>query len=209
MSDKPGLFERAGSGTVFLDEIGELPLPMQVKLLRVLQERRVRRVGGAADLDVDCRVLAATNRELEKEVATGGFREDLFFRLNVIQLRLPALRERRADIPLLADGFVAKFAEQQQSKVTGLTTAAMGLLTAWHWPGNVRELENVMERAVTLASSERLDVDALPPAMQVAAQSVPPRPAGPLVAEIPPEGLSLDSVLEDYERMLLEKALAI
>jgi two-component system response regulator PilR (NtrC family) len=206
-SDKPGLFERADKGTVFLDEIGELPLGMQVKLLRVLQERRVRRVGGAADLDVDVRVVAATNRRLEDEVQKGRFREDLFFRLNVIQVPLPALRERRADIPLLVEAFVAKFAEQQQSPVRRVSDSAMRLLMAWHWPGNVRELENVIERGVTLASGDSVDVAALPGNIRGSPSSLP-QSAARIVDELPPEGLDLEAVLESYERRLLESALA-
>ncbi len=206
-ADKPGLFERAGPGTVFLDEIGDLPLAMQVKLLRVLQERKVRRVGGALDIEVDGRVIAATNRNLEDEIAKGRFREDLFFRLNVIQMRLPALRERRADIPLLAEAFVAKFAEQQQSAVDAISSGAMQALMAWHWPGNVRELENVIERGVTLASGDHLDVDALPPSMRDAGKDAPIIPLSAIVDDVPPEGVDLEASLEAYERRLLERAL--
>jgi len=211
-ADKPGLFERAEKGTVFLDEIGELPLAMQVKLLRVLQERKVRRVGGANDLDVDCRVIAATNRRLENEIANGTFREDLFFRLNVIQIRLPALRERRADISLLAEAFLAKFAEQQESSIRGITDGALRLLSSWHWPGNVRELENVIERGVTLAAGDVIDVASLPATMR-GLQTTPPMGI-PVVGtnviqeEIPDDGLDLEAVMEAYERRMLEKALA-
>ncbi|MDP2342905.1 MAG: sigma-54 dependent transcriptional regulator [Deltaproteobacteria bacterium] len=205
VADKPGLFERADKGTVFLDEIGELPLAMQVKLLRVLQERKVRRVGGAADLDVDCRVIAATNRRLEEEVAKGRFREDLFFRLNVIQIRLPALRERRADIPLLVEAFIAKYAEQQQSTVRGVSDRALHVLMQWAWPGNVRELENVIERGITLASGDIIDVDGFPSGMRGTPSTLPTGVA--VVDDIPAEGLELEAVLEAYERRLLEKAL--
>ena len=205
VTDKPGLFERADKGTVFLDEIGELPLAMQVKLLRVLQERKVRRVGGAADLGVDVRVVAATNRRLEEEVEKGRFREDLFFRLNVIQIRLPALRERRADIPLLVEAFIAKFAEQQQSTVKSISDRALRVLMSWNWPGNVRELENVIERGLTLASSNVVDLDGFPPSMRGAPSILPVGVA--VVDEIPPEGLDMEAVLESYERSLLEKAL--
>jgi two-component system, NtrC family, response regulator PilR len=208
-ADKPGLFELAGQGTVFLDEIGELPLGMQVKLLRVLQDRRVRRVGGTQDVDVDCRIIAATNRELEAEIARGRFREDLFFRLNVIQVRLPALRERRADIPLLAEAFVAKFAEQQQSALRSISSQAMQTLLAWEWPGNVRELENVIERGVTLGSGDVLDVDLLPKRMrEVAGASGTGSPVVAIVEDVPAEGLDLEATLEAYERRLLEGALA-
>ncbi|MCC7110971.1 MAG: sigma-54-dependent Fis family transcriptional regulator [Deltaproteobacteria bacterium] len=206
-ADRPGLFELGGQGTVFLDEIGELPLAMQVKLLRVLQERKLRRVGGAADLDVECRVIAATNRDLESEIQKGRFREDLYFRLNVIQIALPALRERRQDIPMLTDAFIGKFAEQQQSRVRGTSREVMQTFMAWHWPGNVRELENVIERGVTLASGELLDVEGLPLPMRggVAGAATP---ATAIVEDVPVEGLDLESVLEAYERRLLERALA-
>ncbi|MCP4500921.1 MAG: sigma-54-dependent Fis family transcriptional regulator [Deltaproteobacteria bacterium] len=214
-ADKQGLFERSGAGTVFLDEIGELPLAMQVKLLRVLQERKVRRVGGVEDTDVKCRVIAATNRNLEQEVQNGNFREDLFFRLNVIELRLPCLHERREDIPLLVDAFIAKFTEEQGREHLKLTDAAMARLIAYKWPGNVRQLENVIERGVTLAAEDVFDVDALP---QMVRESAPLQPAQPEVPslqetplmpflEVPVEGLDLESVLEQLERKLLTQAL--
>ncbi len=206
-ADKPGLFERADAGTVFLDEIGELPLSMQVKLLRVLQERRVRRVGGANDISVESRVIAATNRRLEAEVERGTFREDLYFRLNVIQIRLPSLRERRADIPLLAEAFVHKFAEQMQSDVVGISDAALRLLMSWGWPGNVRELENVIERGVILASSKHIDVDSLPSALRGAPTTPPQGGTTAIVDDIPADGLDLEATLENYERRLLERAL--
>lgn len=211
-ADKPGLFERASAGTVFLDEIGELPLSMQVKLLRVLQEKKVRRIGGAHDLNVECRVVAATNRSLEKEVADGRFREDLYFRLNVIEIKLPPLRERKADIPLLARAFLGKFAEQQASPVNRFSDAAMLALMGWHWPGNVRELSNVVERGVTLAGHDAIDMDVLPPAMR-GITPVKPVVAAPVLAAatadvIPVEGLDLEMQLEVYERRLLEAALA-
>jgi len=206
-ADKPGLFERADAGTVFLDEIGELPLSMQVKLLRVLQERKVRRVGGSADLPIECRVIAATNRRIEAEIEKGAFREDLYFRLNVIQIRLPSLRERRADIPLLVEAFINKFSEQQQSKVRGISDGALRVLMAWHWPGNVRELENVIERGVILASADVIDVDALPAGVR-GAQTTPPHVTTmKLVEDVPPQGLDLEAILESYERRLLEGAL--
>ncbi len=206
LADKPGLFELAGQGTVFLDEIGELPLAMQVKLLRVLQERKLRRVGGAADLDVECRVIAATNRDLPVEIQQGRFREDLYFRLNVIQIHLPALRERRQDIPMLVDAFIGKFAEQQGSPVRGTSRDVMRALMAWHWPGNVRELENVIERGVTLAPGEIIDVDVLPPSLR-SGPSAPAAASPTIVDDVPADGLDLESALEAYERRLLERAL--
>jgi two-component system response regulator PilR (NtrC family) len=205
VADRPGLFERADKGTVFLDEIGELPLPMQVKLLRVLQERKVQRVGGTADIDVDVRIIAATNRQLETEVAKGRFREDLFFRLNVIQIRVPSLRQRRADIPLLAEAFVAKFAEQQGSSVRGLTDTALAALYAYQWPGNVRELENVIERGVTLASGDVVDLAALPGALRGSPTQVPS--TSPIYDDLPADGMDLEAALEAYERRMLEAAM--
>ena len=205
VADRPGLFERADKGTVFLDEIGELPLAMQVKLLRVLQERKVRRIGGANDVDVDIRVVAATNRRLEDEVSKGRFREDLFFRLNVIQIRVPALRERRADIPLLAESFVAKFAEQQGSTVKRIGDTALAALYAHAWPGNVRELENVIERGVTLASGDVVDLAALPSSLRGSPTVTPS--TSPVYDDLPADGLDLEAALESYERKMLEKAL--
>jgi two-component system response regulator PilR (NtrC family) len=209
-TDKAGLFEVAGDGTVFLDEIGELPLAMQVKLLRVLQERRVRRVGGVDDIPVKCRIIAATNRDLEDEVASGNFREDLYFRLNVIQLPLPALRERRADIPLLAETFVARFAEDQGSEVERISDEAMAHLAAYDWPGNVRELENVIERGVTLANGDTMDADGLPKKLREATGDAR-TPTGPYAApvELPEEGVDLEAILESLERRYLTQALEL
>src|SRR5262245_22272689 len=149
-TNKKGLIEVAEKGTIFLDEIGEMTPLVQVKLLRVLQERRFRRVGGTEEIDADIRILAATNRDLSKMVADGQFREDLYYRINVIPLRLPPLRDRQDDIPLLAEHFVAKFASQMGKEITGISGAATVLLKGYGWPGNIRELENAMERAVAL-----------------------------------------------------------
>src|SRR5262249_53471806 len=148
------------------DEIGEISQSVQVKLLRVLQERVLRRVGGTENINVDVRIVAATNQELEQGVARGSFREDLFYRLNVIQIRLPPLRERKDDIPLLAQHFLAQYARELGKPVQGLTEEAMQLLLSYSWPGNVRELENVVERAVTLETGEVIGVGALPPSMR-------------------------------------------
>src|SRR3954447_15815307 len=148
--NKKGLIEVAEKGTIFLDEIGEMSPMLQVKVLRVLQERKFRRLGGTEEVDADIRIIAATNRDLAKMVAEGQFREDLYYRINVIPLRLPSLRERAEDIPLLADHFVAKFAAQMKKDISGISGAALARLTAYAWPGNVRELENAMERAVAL-----------------------------------------------------------
>ncbi|MDE7370468.1 MAG: sigma-54 dependent transcriptional regulator [Desulfovibrio sp.] len=157
-----GLFVRARGGTLFLDEIGEMPLAMQVKLLRVLQEREVLSVGGTRPEPVDVRVIAATNRDLARETAEGRFREDLYYRLNVVTLTMPPLRDREGDIELLARHFAARFGRANHKRVAGITPQALDILARYAWPGNVRELENVMERAVILMPGEHIDVRELP-----------------------------------------------
>src|SRR5262249_26932682 len=149
-ANKKGLLEVAEKGTIFLDEIAEMTPVMQVKLLRVLQERKFRRVGGLEELHADIRVVAATNQDLTRAVAEGRFREDLFYRINVIPIALPPLRDRREDIPLLAEHFLEKYSGQMEKAITGISRPAMDALTRYDWPGNIRELENVMERAVAL-----------------------------------------------------------
>ncbi len=166
---KAGAFEAANHGTIFLDEIGELPLPMQVKLLRVLENRSFQRVGGTEAVEVDIRVVAATNRDLKEMVAQGAFREDLYYRLNVVDIRLPALKERRDDIPLLTARFIHELAERNHVDVTGITPAAMKLLEAYDWPGNVRELRNTIEKMVVLSPGGQLDVGDVPEQMQAPA----------------------------------------
>jgi two-component system, NtrC family, response regulator PilR len=202
-SDRTGLFEAAHGGTIFLDEIGELPVPMQVKLLRVLQERKVKRVGGVQEKEVDVRVVAATNRDLETEVEKGTFRQDLFYRLNVIQLRLPPLRERREDIPILVDHFVRKFSAEHGRKISSVDPDAMSAVMNHSFPGNVRELENLIERAVTLAPGDRILLDTLPTLNSVSAvgANLGAEPA------LPEAGIALEKVLEDFERGILIKAL--
>jgi len=197
-----GLFRAASGGTVFLDEIGELPLAMQPKLLRVLQERKVRPVGSSHEEPVDVRVLAATNRVLEEEVAGRRFREDLYYRLNVIHVLLPPLRERREDIADLSLRFVQRFAQESGKEVRGLTPDAIRLLEQYSFPGNVRELENMIERAVTLAGSAIIGPGDLPP--QVGGLASAPTPQ--LIA-LPEEGCDLDGVLDEVERRLLVQAL--
>jgi transcriptional regulator with GAF, ATPase, and Fis domain len=162
VSEKQGLFEVAHGGTLFLDEVGELPLSMQVKLLRAIQERSFRKVGGTEDIKVDVRIIAATNRDLEIAVTKGTFREDLFYRLNVIQLKSPPLRERPGDIQILAEAFLKKFSERAGKSIQGMTPEALNALQCWNWPGNVRELENVMERGVTLEMESLLSLSSLP-----------------------------------------------
>jgi two-component system response regulator AtoC len=153
-SDKTGLFEAAHEGTLFLDEVGELPLPLQVKLLRVLQESTIRRIGETRDRKVDVRVIAATVRDLETEVAAGNFREDLFYRLSVLQVTVPPLRDRREDVPLLLDHFIARTNARLGTRVRGIDESARKILLQYHWPGNVRELENLIERAIVLAEGD-------------------------------------------------------
>ncbi|MBX3027182.1 sigma-54-dependent Fis family transcriptional regulator [bacterium] len=181
VQDAPGLFLEADGGTIFLDEIGDITLPLQAKLLRVLQERQVRPVGGTQWRAVDVRIVAATNRDLAAAVAAGRFREDLFYRLNVVTLRLPPLRERRDDIPLLVDHLVHRAAAQCGKPVGGVSAAALAALGAYDWPGNVRELAHVLERSVALARGSVLDVDDLPSALHGRA----PAPAADLTADLP------------------------
>jgi two-component system, NtrC family, response regulator AtoC len=163
VASKPGRFELANGGTLFLDEIGEIPTEMQVKLLRALQESEFERVGGIKTIRVDVRLVAATNRDLKKLIASGTFREDLFYRLNVVPIRLPALRERTGDIPLLAEHFLTKFNERLRKKVEGVDTDATEVLVSYPWPGNIRELENVIERAVLFCDESKLHAKDLPP----------------------------------------------
>jgi two-component system response regulator HydG len=163
MRARAGVFRKADGGTLFLDEIGDLPLATQVKLLRAIQEREVQPVGGDQAVPVDVRLIAATNRELQDEVKAGRFREDLFFRLNVIPIRLPSLRERPDDIPLLAQHFLDRFADRCEKGVRGFTVRATSAMERYAWPGNVRELENAVERAVVLANDEIIDLHELPP----------------------------------------------
>jgi len=197
---KEGLFELAAGGTLFLDEVGDLPLPLQVKLLRAIQEKSFRRVGGTQDQQVDVRIVAATNRRLEEEVARGRFREGLYYRLNVIEIPLPPLRERREDVARLVDHFVEKYARELGKDVKGLSDAALDRLLAYRFPGNVRELENVIERAVALAREPVIDVDSLPP-------SVLQREEPAITRRIPREGVNLDQLVENYERSLILEAL--
>jgi len=200
VQNKAGLFEVAQGGTVFLDEIAELPLPLQVKLLRVIQERSYRRVGGTSDLAFDARILTATNRDLQADVASGRFREDLYYRLNVIEIALPPLRERRDDIPLLVQHFTERYSRELGKPAMEVSSAAMERLVRYDYPGNVRELENVIERAVALCRSERIEIDVLPPTV------LHPRELE-RTRRIPEEGVKLDELVNEYERSLLQEAL--
>jgi two-component system response regulator HydG len=173
---KEGRFIQANGGSILLDEISEMPLAMQVKLLRVLQEREITRVGGENAVKTDVRVIAATNRDLKEMVASGAFREDLYYRLNVVSLNTPPLRERKEDIPLLAQNFIDMFAEKNRKKIKGFTPAAMDGIVKYGWPGNVRELMNAVERAVVLARSDYLDEKDLPAIQGEMPESVSPQP---------------------------------
>jgi two-component system response regulator PilR (NtrC family) len=201
VSDRPGLFEQAEGGTLFLDEIGEVPLQLQAKLLRVIQEREFRRVGGAESFKADVRLVAASNRELEEQVREGSFREDLFYRLNVVQVRMPSLRERQEDIPLLVAHFLKKYLGST-TETDMITPAALKLLMAYPFPGNVRELENLVERCVVLGN-QRIDRECLPP--QVANFQNPSPACGDFV--IPSEGMNLEAYLDGIEKRLLLQAL--
>ena len=163
---KIGLFESAGGGTVFLDEIGEMPLSMQVKLLHVIQEKRILRVGGVRPIDLDIRIIAATNKDLKHEVAQGAFREDLYFRLNVVSITLPPLCDHREDIPLLARHFLEKYGLAFRKAVAAIHPLAMQILNNYSYPGNVRELENIIERAVALAEGDQIRPQDLPQDLQ-------------------------------------------
>ena len=159
---RDGLFLHADKGTIFLDEIGEIPLPMQVKLLRAIQEREIQRVGSDRPIRIDVRIIVATNKNLEQEVKHGRFREDLFYRLNVIKIKIPALKERSGDIPLLAQHFLTRYAQKNRKKFKGFTPVAMDVLMKYPWPGNVRELENTVERAVILSMGQYISEKDLP-----------------------------------------------
>jgi two-component system response regulator PilR (NtrC family) len=197
--NKKGLFEAAHRGTLFLDEVGEMSQAMQVKLLRALQDRRIRRVGGTDEIEVDVRVVAATNRPLETMVREKRFREDLFYRLNVIPLRIPPLRERREDVPLLAEHFLAEFNREMGKSVAKISSEAMALLLGYSWPGNVRELENVIERAVALETTPAVLVERLPDTLRAPR----PSPETPILGS----GFSLDQHLLSVEKTLVDGAL--
>ena len=201
--NKKGLLEVAEKGTIFLDEIGEMSAVMQVKLLRVLQERRFRRVGGLEEISADIRVVTATNQDLAKAITEGRFSEDLFYRINVIPIALPALRERREDIPLLADHFLTKYNEQMGKDVSGVSHEAMQLLTSYDWPGNIRELENVIERAIALEATPAILVDSLPAVIRGEAPRAASAPAEPL----PEGGFDLEAHVQEVERGYISAAL--
>ncbi len=206
---KEGLFAAADGGTLFLDEVGELPALVQVKLLRALQERTVRSVGGVKDVEVDVRIIAATNRDLAAEVKAGRFREDLYYRLNVIGLRVPPLRDRPEDIPLLVEHFLAQVASEQGRPAPRLSKEAQAALLDHPYPGNVRELENVVERAVTLAEGDVIGMELLPAQLRGGPVARPPSSLGPSPepAELP-GGFDLQAYLDAEEKRLIERALS-
>ena len=199
-----GLFSAADGGTLFLDEITEIPQSVQVKLLRAIQEREIRRVGDTKDIKVDVRLIAASNRDLVKAVADGVLREDLYYRLNVIPIHLPPLRERLEDIPMLVAHFIRRISKDVGKTVRGISPDALGIIEQYHWPGNIRELENVIERAIVLGSGEQIVAEALPPHLSR------PREGGEFPVDIPPTGLDLEALLAEVElgyiRLALERA---
>ena len=202
-SNKKGLLEVAERGSVFLDEIGEMSAVMQVKLLRVLQERRFRRVGGLEEVQADIRIIAATNQDLTRLIAEGRFREDLFYRINVIPISLPPLRERREDISLLAEHFLVKYNEQMGKDIAAISHQAMDLLQQHEWPGNIRELENVMERAVALEPTPSILSDSLPASIRGDVPRVPVANADGL----PESGFDLEAHVKEIERGYIAEAL--
>ena len=198
---KKGLFELADKGSIFFDEIGNVPLETQAKLLRVIQEREFMRLGGVENIKVDVRIIAATNVDLRRMMEDGRFREDLYYRLHVITIALPPLHERKDDIPLLAQHFLAKYSEENSKPAIELSPEALDLLVDYDWPGNVRELENVMERAVVLCSGTRIDTELIPDHVRSA------RPFQIPQIVVPPEGISFKQVIGDFERRLIESTL--
>jgi len=210
-TNKKGLLEVADKGTVFLDEIGEMNAVMQVKLLRVLQERKFRRVGGVEEMQADIRIITATNQDLPKLVAEGRFREDLFYRINVIGIHLPPLRERREDVPLLAEHFLSKYSEQMGKAISGVSHEAMDVLQRYDWPGNIRELENTIERAVALESTPTILVDSLPRSVTgatgAAGEQVRAVAAAQSEGALPASGFDLEAHVQQIERGYLAEAL--
>lgn len=202
--DHEGLFVSAQGGTVFLDEVGEMPLATQVKLLRVLQDRTVKPLGGVEEKRLDVRIIAATNRDLATQVREGRFREDLYYRLNVISIEIPPLRKRISDLPLLVQHFLDQYTEQFSRNPMRLSNEAALLLSSYKWPGNVREVENVIQRCVALSRSDDVGTDTLPPEIRQAGGAE----RGVLPLSVGPGGADLEKLVEHYERTLLESALS-
>lgn len=203
LTNKPGLVELAHTGTLFLDEVGEIPISIQAKLLRFLQEHEFRRVGGTDEKKIDVRIIAATNKKLEYEMEKGNFREDLYYRLNVIRIRVPPLREREKDIPLLVNHFLRKFCTEQSKDITKVSSLALRVLCNYQYPGNVRELENIIERCVTLEQSDQLTAQHLPPKLTQSEGGA----CEIAELDIPSDGIELDRTLENLERKLINRAL--
>ncbi len=204
LKDRKGRFELAHQGTVFLDEIGEMSQKLQVKLLRFLQEKRFERVGGGRTIQVDAGIIAATNKNLEKAVEEGSFREDLFYRLNVIPMHVPPLREREGDVPLLIHHFLKRHCQEKEIPLKRMSKAAAETLDRYPWPGNVRELENLIERLVILTDSEEIDVDDLPPRIR---QCQATRPSSLMDISLGETGMDLKKTLDDLENHLIMEAL--
>jgi len=202
---KIGLFEESNGGTIFLDEIGEMDMNLQVKLLRVLEDRKIRRLGGVRNIDIDVRVVAATNRNLKEAIEEKAFREDLYYRLNVFPIHVPPLRERREDIPPLLDYFIKRFSREFNKRIREVAREALDLLMRYHWPGNVRELRNVVERICIMCNVESITPDYLPREIWGEA----PRKEVPFSYEIPPEGILLEEMVGEIEKELIGKALKI
>ena len=207
--NRHGLFLGADGGTLFLDEIGNMSLSMQVKLFRVLQEGKVRPVGSNEETEIDVRVIAATNKDLDKAIAAGEFREDLFYRLSVIPIQLPPLRERRDDIPLLARAFLERFRKSMEKSMQGISPEAMSLLESYDWPGNVRELENTMERSVALETGKMISVNVLPEKVRLGVSQENPMQAASTNGhvQIPESGVDLEKSVQDMEKAYLLAAL--
>ena len=205
--NKRGLFEVANEGTLFLDEISETSLAMQVKLLRVLQERTLRPIGGTAELPIDVRLIAATNRDLEHLVTEGKFREDLYYRISVIPIRVPALRERRDDIPILAQHFLKKYVSAAGKSITSITADSLQALQAYEWPGNVRQLENTIERAVALESGTELRVEIPQERPRARAAAAAADGGMPMAWSFPSEGMDMERYIAEMERTMITSAL--
>jgi len=203
ISDKIGLFQAAHGGTIFMDEIGDLPLPLQVKLLRIVQEKSFKPVGGTQEVRVDVRIISATNIDIEEMVINGAFREDLFYRLNVIQIRIPPLRERKMDIPLLARHFLKKYAQESGKEIRTISSYALKVLLDYSFPGNVRELENIVERSVALETSNII----LPESLTLSRYKNDIKKNELIDTDIPPEGIDLTEAVGTLEKHLLRKAL--
>jgi two-component system response regulator PilR (NtrC family) len=197
------VFELADQGSIFLDEISEMTPGLQAKLLRVIEDKSFRKVGGEQELKVDVRIIAATNRDIEKEIKTGRFREDLFYRLNVIHIHLPPLRERKEDIPILAQHFLEKYSAEMKKPIRKISKEAEEMLIKYHWPGNVRELENVIERAVSMEKTEAILPESITEKVRC------PENVLDLASsfQIPSQGINLEKTMENLERKMLKEAL--